>query len=250
MLRASHPTWRVRMNTLFSRLAVGAAGALLCLAAWAETVTGTGRAATEIRPVADFNAVAVGGALRLEVRQGTAPRLQVQGDDNLLPLLETRVERGRLEIRPKRGVDLRPKQPIVVTLDVVTLKSLSAAGANRVSVSGLKTPALALDLSGSSEATLRGLVADTLNVDLAGSGDVEAEGSATRFEVAIAGSGDVRATALKSQEVKVSIAGSGDARVAAARKLDASIAGSGSVGYVGEPAVRQSIVGSGRVRRE
>lgn len=249
MLRASDPQAAL-MHNLLPRLALAAAGVLLCLAAAAETVAGSGRIVSETRPVGDFDAIAVHGALRLDVRQAGTPRLQVQGDDNLLPLLETQVERGSLVIRPKPGVNLRPKQPIVVSVDAVTLKALSAAGANRVTVAQFKTPALALDLSGSGDASLRGLATESLKVDLAGSGDVEAEGSATRLAVSIAGSGDLRATALKSQDVEVRIAGSGDARVAAARRLVVSIAGSGSVRYAGDPALRQSIAGSGRVRRD
>lgn len=239
------------MKALLPRLAGMAAGTLLCLAAWAETVAGSGRVVSETRPIGDFNAIAVNGALRLDVRQAGAPSLRVQGDDNLLPLLETRVESGgRLVIRPKRGVELRPRQPIVVTVDAVTLKALSAAGNNQVNVSGLKTPALTLDLSGSGDAVLRDLVTDSLSIDLAGSGDVDADGSARRLTVSIAGSGGLRATGLKSEEAEVAIAGSGDARVAAARRLQVSIAGSGSVRYAGDPVVRESIVGSGRVRRD
>jgi hypothetical protein len=249
MLRASHPSSAL-MNALLLRLAGMAAGTLLCLAAWAETVAGSGRVASETRPVGEFNAIAVNGTLRLDVRQAGTPRLQVQGEDNLLPLLETKVEGGRLLIRPKRGVEFRPRQPIVVTVDAVTLKALSAAGNNQVNVSGLKTPALALDLSGSGGAVLRDLTTESLSIDLAGSGDVDVDGSARRLEVSIAGSGDLRATGLKSEDAKVAIAGSGDARVAAARRLQVSIAGSGNVRYAGDPVVRESIVGSGRVRRD
>jgi hypothetical protein len=158
----------------------------------------------------------------------------VRADDNLLPLVETRVvdrSVATLEIGPVANASWRTRSEMKVTVDLVTLKSLSVTGAGDVLSEALKTPALRLVVSGSGDLRLRELSADELSVKVSGSGDVETSGRAARLSVAIAGSGDVNARALESDEVSISIAGSGD------------------VSYAGDAAVKTSIAGSGTVKR-
>jgi carbon monoxide dehydrogenase subunit G len=214
-------------------------------------VTGSGTAATEVRTVAPFQAIATTGAINLTIRQATREAVDVRADDNLLPALETVVEADggtpTLKVRWKRGVDARPRTETTVTIDVVSLHAISAAGSGRITVEPLTTSALKLSLSGSGDARLNGLQVGELAVSVAGSGDVRAAGTAERVRLSIAGSGDLNFADLRADEVTVSIAGSGDAAVNAQKTLKVSIAGSGDVSYSGEPSVTSSIAGSGRV---
>ena len=217
--------------------------------------TGSGRAASESRPVGEFDAIAVSGSMDLVVRQtGAKESVEVTADDNLLPLLETVVESGSsgrtLMIRFKRGENIRSKAPIKVSVNAVRLAALASSGSGHLLVEALKTPALKLSISGSSDARLNELQADALDVRIAGSGDVSATGNARQLKVSIAGSGDVNLNALAADDVTVSIAGSGDAVVQANKSLGVSIAGSGDVQYSGTAtAVRSSVAGSGHVSK-
>jgi hypothetical protein len=222
--------------------------------AFAATLAGSGTAATETRPLGDFEAIAVAGSIDVTVRQAAAATAVVTADDNLLPQVETVVEdgaRGRtLKIRLRRGTSLRLKTPVTVNVDVVRLTAIASAGSSDIVVERLDTPSLAVALTGSSDAVLRGLSAGTLSLELSGSCDVRAEGSAARLKLSIAGSGDADLAGLAGDEVSVSIAGSGDARIVANRSLKVSIAGSGDVVYSGQAAeVTSSIAGSGSVRK-
>jgi hypothetical protein len=231
------------------RFVLLAAAALIGFAAQAAT-TGSGTAATQTRQVAEFQAIDVRGAVELRVRQAARQSVSVEADDNLLPMIETVVEGTTLKVGPRRGANMRPRQPIVVTVDVVQLKSIDAAGSSKVHVDGLEAPSFALTMAGAGEFRLRGLACGDLRIGISGSGDVEAAGRATSVSIDIAGSGDVRASALQSDDVRVRIAGSGDAAVQAARSLDVSIAGSGDVTYSGEPArLKTSVAGSGHIGR-
>jgi hypothetical protein len=230
------------------------AGLLVAAAPAALAAAGSGHVATETRAVGEFDAIAQAGSIDLVVRQAGKEAVQVQAEDNLLPLVETVVESGpagrTLMVRLKRGENLWHGKPIRVTVDVVRLNSLASSGSGDLTVEALKTPSLKLSLSGSSDARLRALTTDTLEVRIAGSGDVAAAGSAKRVTLSIAGSGDARLSELVADEVSVRIAGSGDANVTANLSLEVSVAGSGDVRYGGNVStVKSSVAGSGSITR-
>lgn len=227
---------------------------LLPLASQAATTTGSGRIATETRRVPDFEAIALAGSIDLHVRQGAQPALEVSADDNLLPLLETRVESGprgaTLRVSWKRGATIVTRSRVVVNVVVPQLKSLSGAGAGDLTVESFDTPALQVSLAGAGDVKLPGLRTGELGVGISGSGVVSGSGHATKLAIRIAGSGDVRLDDLQADEVTVRIAGSGDAAVVAQKSLEVSVAGSGDVTYRGDATVRKSIMGSGSVTRK
>ena len=236
------------------RLLLGGLAAALCGGAALARTAGSGREATESRPVADFEAIAVADSIDLVVRQGEKEALMLSADDNVLPLVETVVEAGQrgrtLVIRLRRGESVSTRRPIKATVDVVRLVALASAGSGNTTVGALKTPSLRLSLAGSGDATLDALTADALEVRVAGSGDVKGAGTASQVKLTIAGSGDVDLAALVAEQVTVSIAGSGDAKVTANQSLGVTIAGSGDVVYGGAvTAVRTSVAGSGSVAR-
>lgn len=234
-------------------------------AAQASSVEGSGTVATESRTAAAFEAVAMSGSFELVVRQGAQQSVQVQADDNLLPLLETVVESGRngntLQVRWKREAGwsggwsndwnrVRPRSKVLVTVVVPTLNAVALSGSGDLRMETFSTPSFQLALSGSGDARLQGLSTEELSVRVSGSGDVSGQGSAKRVKISIAGSGDVRLGEMSADDVSVSIAGSGDAAVNARKALSVSIAGSGDVSYVGDPQVKSSVAGSGRVRHK
>lgn len=241
-------------HTLAFALALGTGCAGSATAHAAEPLTGSGRIAAETRSLPEFESIAARGSIDLVVRQGPATRVVATADDNLLPLLETVVERAgspdaRLVVRWKSGTAIHTRRNVRVEVVTPRLNALAMFGSGDARVEALHTPSLKLSLSGSGNAALGRLQADEFSVSISGSGDVKADGAAGRFKVSIAGSGDVMARDLQADEVTVRIAGSGDAAVHAQRKLDVSIAGSGDVVYSGEPEVTRSVKGSGTVKK-
>ena len=227
--------------------------ALLPLASHAASTKGSGNLASDNRSLAEFQAIALKGSMDLVVKQG-AQSVQVQADDNLLPLIETVVETTgqgmTLVVRVKRGESLSTRNKLLVTVSVPKLSAVAAEGAGDIRVEAFNAPALKLAISGSGDARLQKLTAGELGISISGSGDVSGDGSAGKIKVSIAGSGDVRLGDLKADDVTVSIAGSGDAAVHANKSLSVSIAGSGDVSYTGNPSVKSTVAGSGSVTRK
>ncbi len=245
-------------TTLRQTLAQLIAPALLGLALWApdvraDSVRGSGKAATDIRNVAEFQAIGLNGSIDLTVRQGATQSVQVEADDNLLPLLETVVESGSsgatLQVRWAKGKSLYTRSKVHVTVVVPKLTALAAAGSGDMKVESFNTPTLKLVIAGSSDARMNNLMAGELVVSISGSSDVAANGTAGKVVVSIAGSGDVHLGELKADDVSVTIAGSGDATVNAGKTLDVRIAGSGDVTYTGNATVKSRVAGSGSVTK-
>jgi hypothetical protein len=223
-------------------LASGAA-----IAAW-SAVKGNGVKRTETRNVSGFTGIALSVPGQLELRLGQTESVAIEADENILPLIETTVTRGTLQIRTQRGQEIDP-QVLRIVVQARQLDNLSLAGSGSINGDGLKGQSLKVDVGGSGDVVLQRAELDELSVSIGGSGNVKLGGKARALKVSLAGSGTIAAGALQAEDAKVSIAGSGSATVSARTSLKVSIAGSGSVRYQGDPKIERSIAGSGEVQR-
>ena len=220
----------------------------------ADAVRGSGNVVAQQRELGEVSGVALGGPFELVLRQGTREAVEVRSDDNILALVETRIETGSggrrsLQVDLRRGTRLAAATRVVVTVDFVRLDDLAIGGSGEISGNGLRSDALAVSIGGSGTIRLAALNAARLDVSIGGSGTLEAEGRAGRLEVSIGGSGRVQAGKLVAKDVRVSVAGSGHAQVNASTTLEITIAGSGEVVHEGSAQPRTTVVGSGTVRR-
>jgi hypothetical protein len=218
------------------------------------SVTGSGKIQTDTRAVSGFQAISLKTSAKLVLRQGSREGVEVRADDNVLPLIETRVVEGAggptLEIRSRDGARYSTKTTPVVTVDLIRLSGLSVSGSGDITGDALTSPALKIAISGAGDIRLNKLAIDDLGIKVSGSGDIHFSGRAAKLAVAIAGSGDVDTAALEADEVSIGISGSGSASVNARKALTVSIAGSGDVVYSGDAVPKTSIAGSGTVRKK
>jgi hypothetical protein len=191
-------------------------------------VQGSGVAKTEAREVEKFDQLTITGGMDATVTIGDQQSVSIEADDNILPVIDTRVENGKLIVEPTEGYS--SKTPVKLTITVPQLTGVAINGSGDVDVSGLDG-------------------AESFAVAINGSGDVTAKGTAQSVSVAVRGSGDVKLQELAAKNGKVAVAGSGDVTVNASDALDVSIAGSGDVKYLGSPKVTKSIAGVGDVRK-
>lgn len=240
----------------WGKLSIWSAGIVLALAGGCQlgswdspgwrTVFGSGKVVTESRTVHGFHQVAISGSGQLIIESGDAESLAITGDDNLLPLIRSEVQGGKLEIGP-RQVALRPSQSIRYHLFIRQLDVLSISGAVHVQAGELRGQRLTLDLSGSSHVEIGRLDVDALEVGISGSGRIQAAGKARQQTVRISGSGDYLAGGLQSDRAAITVSGSAHATLWADRELSARISGSGQVRYRGRPAIESHVSGSGRL---
>jgi Putative auto-transporter adhesin, head GIN domain len=213
------------------------------------STVGSGNVKSENRTATGFQEVAAGGSMKVLLRQSGREGVEVSADDNLLPLIETRVSNGTLVIELKRGANYTSRNPVTVTVDFIALKSLSLGGSATISGASIKGSKLGVSIGGSGSVKLSDVQLSALDVSIGGSGSFAATGRSPKLSISIGGSGGALTEQLDADDVTVSVAGSGGAVVKANRTLDASVAGSGDVVYSGDAVARTSKAGSGTVTK-
>jgi hypothetical protein len=196
--------------------------------------------------VEGFDGVVVSGDFEVRISAGTPAELRLEGDDNLLSLVETQVVGGTLRIRSQRP--LRSARRILIEIGTPHLTGVGISGSSDVRAAGVRSPAFDTDVSGSGSLNAEGSFG-RLSTSVSGSGSVTGKGTAETIDVDVTGSGDVNLLAVRARSGQVNGSGSGEVAVHVAERLDVSMSGSGDVRYAGNPSVNASMTGSARVRR-
>jgi hypothetical protein len=219
----------------------------------AEEVVGSGRLAFEERDVRGFSRVEYNASGNVTIFQGEREGVQIDADDNVLPLIVTRVRGDTLRVsfeKDGRPVSVETTRPIEVGIYLRDVRAVTINGAATVTAHSITTSALEITSAGVALARFHAVTTQALTARISGSGTIEVEGTSERVTVNISGMGTVQCAELKAREADVTISGSGRVEVAAERELNVRISGNGSVEYVGEPRVSERIDGIGTVRQK
>ncbi|MGB3429513.1 MAG: head GIN domain-containing protein [Burkholderiaceae bacterium] len=218
-----------------------------------ERIKGSGRIVEDRRALAGFVAVHLNGPINVELKASDRDGVMVRTDDNIAPLIETRVtggERPALEIGLTSGASFRTARTPVVVVEFRALSELVMRGSGDIRADRLTAEDFALSMSGSGDLRIDTLQATRLAAVLSGSGDlIVSGGRADDQAYRLSGSGDVSAGRVEGRRVQVSISGSGDAVVNASETLEAAISGTGDIAYRGNARVTQRIRGTGSVHK-
>ncbi|XYJ10285.1 head GIN domain-containing protein [Telluria sp. B2] len=193
-----------------------------------KTVDGDGVATRDTRQVAALTGLDVGGSMIVEVRVGGAPSLVVEGDSNLVHLVQTETRGSTLHIGTEGR--LRSTTPLKVTYTVPRLTELNAGGSGHVTVRDLKGEPLDVRQGGSGVTRLYGEVAE-LDARVSGSGKIDAsELRAGSAKMAVSGSGRLIVGQVRGEYARATVSGSGLVQASGTvQRLNASVSGSGSV---------------------
>lgn len=185
---------------------------------------GSGVLGKERRDVKPFRSIHVAAGIDLNYRNGPAQSIEIIGDRNLIPIIETSVSGGLLTIAGRKSYQRH--LPLTVEITSPRLDSLALHGAGDIRLNAIQQESLTLALNGS--------------------GNVTADGQVDRFNVNVNGAGDIDAQNLISQKADIKLSGSGDITVTARETLKAYLIGSGDITYYGHPAhIEKRIIGSG-----
>jgi hypothetical protein len=210
-------------------------------------VQGSGRLIEETRAVSGFAELELRAPVAVTLKSGASERVTVQGDENIVPLIQTRVVDGRLEIGTRRGALFVTRQPIKATVEFTQLNAIRVRGSGDVRGDLVRTAVLQIVIGGSGGVAIDRIEVNALAVSVAGSGDVVARGRAESVGVVVEGSGDVKLADVEAKQAAVRIRGSGDVAVNAVDRLEVDLAGTGDVRYRGSPRIRKQVHGTGSV---
>jgi hypothetical protein len=189
------------------------------------TLMGSGTRASEMRQLDPFTRIEIRGAADTDVSVGQPQSVQIEADDNILPIIESYVSNGTLVITSKGRY--RPRTPVLVHIIVPELNGVSVPGSGTVAAKGIKS--------------------SDFSIDISGSGNVMVVGSASSVSVGLSGSGNVDARRLTTARGEVRLSGSGNVQVNSTESLKVHLSGSGNVSYEGKPRTEAHVTGSGSV---
>ncbi len=211
-------------------------------------IKGSGDIVKEVRNEKDFNGLDVSIPGKVVIHSGTAFKVEVQVEENLLPYLKTDVEAGKLHIYFSYNV--RDVDNLVVTVTMPELTSVDLSGsAVLVSNDVFSGQLLDLNVSGSGNIQLSHIDYNKEAAEVSGSGHIGLSGEAIVLEASISGSGQLDALNCPVKNADAHISGSGSVKLNVSDLLKANISGSGDVMYTGNPVVVADISGSGSVQK-
>ena len=244
-----------RLSTLMlvlSAVAMALPAAPALARGWSsERVQGSGTIQLETRALAHFNGVALGLPGQLTLHIGSTESVTIETDANLLPLIETSIENGMLQIRTsKRNLDIETHR-LKIVVQARAVDRLVLGGSGAIESDPLRSASkITVELGGSGSINVKGVDSEALTVSVGGSGKLKVGGGAvSKLTVSLAGSGDVDLARLQSIDASVNVAGSGETKIAVRDRLSVAIAGSGDVNYYGDPKVSKTVIGSGSTHR-
>jgi len=189
-------------------------------------------------------ALALYGPDVVNIRDGAALAITVEGDSNAADQLRFSLKNGTLGIGRTTGTQSSEKA--VVNVVMPPPRKITAAGSGRARAETLAKDA-EITVAGSGDVEAKNVAADGLKVTIAGSGAFRTGGTATDLVLNIAGSGNADMKTLTVGNASIKIAGSGRSSFASDGQVRADIIGSGDVKVTGRATCKVNSTGTGRL---
>ena len=198
----------------------------------AKKVHGSGNVVTEERQVKDFAGVELATIGKLYIQIGTVEKLEIEAEDNILPYLETEVDKGSLVIKVQKRVDLRPKEPIRYYLTVKKLERIVLSSAGDVEAPDINSERFTIISSSAGDLEMGDLETGFLKIRMSSAGDVSiGDVKARDIEVSISSAGDLSMEEVEVTSLEVQMSSAGDCRIERlkAESLDLSNSSAGTM---------------------
>lgn len=216
-----------------------------------QTITGNGNVKKETREVSGFTGVSLSGNMNVQLAYGTSNNITVEGDENLLPYIETKVEGCKLVVKSKDKVGLKSRNKLMVYVSLTKLTELRVSGSGNISGTGDFTNdgKTNISVSGSGNINVGMNSFNETKIAVSGSGNVTLKGKSTNnIDATISGSGNIDCSNVVCNDVFAHVSGSGNIRVFANKSIDARVSGSGNIYYKGSASnINLKSSGSGKI---
>jgi hypothetical protein len=190
-------------------------------------VKGSGKRETQKREVAPFTSISTEGAFNIEVVCQKDASVEVEGDDNVLPLVSTEVRGNVLRISNTKSYSVR--EPVTFRISVPNLESILADGAGKVQITNVNN--------------------DKLQISSNGAVAINAAGTTKMIGVDTNGASKIDTHNLRSAHAIVDSKGASKIDLGVCDKIDVNVSGVSHVTYRGDPVVNKTIHGPGKVEK-
>jgi hypothetical protein len=212
-------------------------------------VHGNGNVETEERMVSEnFSEVKGSAGLDVYLTEGSENKIIVEADEDLLEIIETDINNGRLNITTKQNIGRSKSKKIHVTYKKLD-KIYASSGADIVGISVLKSEKITLDASSGSDIDVE-VFAKELTVDTSSGADINVRGKATLLMASSSSGSEINAKELRVINCNADASSGADIIVNVKEKLSTEATSGGNIRYYGNPsAVSNDASRSGNVRK-
>ena len=190
-------------------------------------VTGSGKRVAQKRDIGSFTSITTEGAFHIEVTCQKDPTLEIEADDNIIPLITTEIRNNVLNLSNSQGYSVN--EPIRIKLSVPNLEGLSVSGAGKIDIKGMNNDSFEINSNGAPAIFVSGTT-KTINIDSSGAGQIDTQN-------------------LRAARASVEAKGAAKIELDVDEQLDVTVSGPSSVFYKGNPSVNKTINGPGKVER-
>lgn len=212
-------------------------------------IRGSENVKSEDRNVSGFNSVSVSSGMNLYLKQGSTESLKIEAEDNILPLIITKVEDGKLEIKYKNfllgGLSLH--KSVNVYLTVKDLKEVDVSSGVRIESEEIRSDDLKINLSSGAEGNII-IVSKNLIADISSGSRLEISGQTDSQDIDLGSGGEYSAKNFISKTAVVHASSGSNAVVNVSENLDVDISSGATVEYIGSPKVVSDISSGGVLR--
>lgn len=202
-------------------------------------ITGNGKVVAEVRELQPFHAVSMEGVFNVTLTQGTKESVQVEGDENILPVIITVVENDTLKVKMKDNTSIQKMSKLNVNITLVSISNLNSQGVGSLKCTDtLRLKDLQLNLEGVGNTELN-LVANQLTVTSNIVGTLSLAGMVQEAFIDHDGVGALKAFDLQTGKMTLHSNGVGAAEIFASQEIIIDASGVGGVKYKGGAAKQQ-----------
>jgi hypothetical protein len=206
-------------------------------------VTGNGNVVKEERKVSDFKAVTVNNGINLLLSQGSAEKVVVEADENVIPYIKTEVSGGVLRIGIKGNINNTGRINVYVTAK--TVNALETGSGASLKTEG-KIQSGDLKISYSSGSSVKAEIACTnLEVTASSGSSGVISGSATSVTADGSSGSALVASDLRAEKGDISASSGSAVVVQVTKELKANASSGGNITVTGNPSVRNTDSSSG-----
>jgi len=190
-------------------------------------VVGSGKREVQKRDVTAFTSISSEGAFNIVIVCQKEQSMEIEADDNILPLIGTEVSGGVLRLRNVKNYST--SIPVALRISVPNLEGLTVTGAGKIDIAGIKNEKFEIDSDGAPQINVSGST-KVIDIDTSGAAKIDTHNLH-------AAKGVVESKGVSKIDVDVS------------DQLDVTISGPSTVTYEGDPTINKTIHGPGRLEK-
>lgn len=208
---------------------------------------GNGNVITDSRAInEEFTRITASEGLMVYVTQADDFSIKVESDDNIIDLIATDINKGKLRIHAIENIGNATKNIYVTLPKVTALKGSSGAH--------LKTnntiSATELEIDGSSGASLDiEVTANEIAIDASSGASLHIAGITDDTVVDVSSGGSINAQDLQTKNCNAEASSGGNVKIKVSNSLYADATSGGNISYSGEPTVEKKKSVSGSVHK-